>query len=122
MSSGRGTLPARLQMAADIAESRVRALVKHCDEMTASGNVGPFGGDALRRKDYLVLLATDKNFQAQVLAKWPYATPHEKQQLTKDLQEALALYPPTGMQPPSVTATEHLLPFPSSEARGPVVA
>lgn len=116
----RGTLPARLQMASEIAAARIKSLVRLNDEMTASGSVGPFGGDTLPKKDYYALLATNKQFQAETLAKMAYANEPEKEQLKRDLQKAMELYPPQEMQPSSVSATAHLLPFPENEARGPM--
>lgn len=103
----RGILPNRLHEAAELAQARIRALMEALGEMT-QGPGGVFGGDAIRRQDHYLLLARDPNYQQEVLAKYPFATPREQEAIRRDLVRAMQLYPDALPEP--IAGTAHLLP------------
>ena len=106
----RGTLPGRMALVTEMVEARTRLLTKTLDVMSNAAGGGAFGGGPLPRRDHLILLAQDPDYQARQLAKVPFASPQEREQLKRDIGRASALYPeplPTEVaQPPRLGVPE----------------
>ena len=100
LRGSRGTLPGRMALVTELVAARTRLLTKALDRMSNTGGGGAFGGGALPRRDHLILLAQDADYQARQIARLPFASPEERERLKTDIARAAALYPEPGGQPP----------------------
>ena len=98
----RGTLPGRMALVTKLVEARTRLLTKALDAMSNAAGGGAFGGGALPRRDHLILLAQDTDYQARQLARVPFSSEGEREQLKRDIGRASALYPTEQPLPPEV--------------------
>ena len=104
----RGTLPGRMALVTEMVEARTRLLTKTLDVMSNAGGGGAFGGGALPRRDHLILLAQDPDYQARQIARVPFASEQEREQLKRDIGRASALYPVGQPLPPEVSQPPRL--------------
>lgn len=89
----RGTIPGRMALVTELVEARTRLLTKVLDAMSNAAGGGAFGGGNLPRRDHLILLAQDPDYQARQMARIPFASKTEQEQLKRDIERAQALYP-----------------------------
>src|SRR5687768_1042872 len=89
----RGTLPGRMALVTELVEARTRLLTKVLDAMSDAAGGGAFGGGTLPRRDHLILLAQDPDYQARQIARIPFASAAERERLKRDIAQATALYP-----------------------------
>ena len=98
----RGTLPGRMALVTELVEARTRLLTKTLDAMSNAAGGGAFGGGSLPRRDHLILLAQDADYQARQLARLPFASDAERERLRGDIARAQSLYPVGQPLPPDV--------------------
>lgn len=98
----RGTLPGRMALVADLVAARTRLLTKALDAMSNAAGGGAFGGGNLSRRDHLILLAQDADYQARQIARLPFSSPAEREKLRRDIAQAQLLYPADQPLPPEV--------------------
>ena len=55
-----------------------------------------------RRRDHLILLAQDADYQARQIARLPFSSPAEREKLRRDIAQAQLLYPAGQPLPPEV--------------------
>lgn len=107
----RGLIPRILKQAGDISETRMMAAMRYQDEMTdvAPGDVLGAGGK-LSRKDFRLLLASDKDTQERVMAQWPFATERERDAIRRDLARLEEAQPDASALPPAVVTGPNAVP------------
>lgn len=101
----KGSLPKLFKVASEIAQAQHATIMRHLDTMStaedpAEGSAGQ--GGTLSRQDHLVLLATNEQYQHDQLAKMPWMTKQEREQMRRDLVAAFQQYPES--MPPTVGA------------------
>lgn len=107
----RGLIPRILKDAGDISETRLKAAMRLQDELTdvAPGDVLGAGGK-LSRKDFRLLLASDQDTQARVMATWPFATEPERAAIRRELSRLEEAQPDAKNLPPSVVTGPNAVP------------
>jgi len=96
----RGSLPRILSEAGDIADARMKLLLKHIDEFTqvtqpAKHAVG--GGQRLTNSQFQALLLTNPDYQQSIANRWLFSTPGEREALLRQLRD---LFPEQTMTGP----------------------
>lgn len=109
-AASRGSLPAVIERASDIASGRIHFILAFLDKSSDSGGKGPFGGGGiLSKRDHLLLLARDPAYQARMVASMPFMNEADLRQLKNDLARSQSLTP-VEMPPSVLPPTEGQLP------------